>query len=427
MAVVVLIRSRFARFAMVALLADCSAGGGVSQLPIQGAEQPAQGPSTGLSPLRMSLQRFGQENLHGDGPYNILHSFSKVTGDGSNPDADLINVKGTLYGTTFVGGSYGSGTVFSITKSGVETILHSFGAPGDGINPAARLLNVNGTLYGTTTYGGAKGGGTIFSIKQDGAEKAIYNFDSTYAKRDNGYYPVAGLIDVDGILYGTTEHGGVAYCGQFLSCGTVFSVTTSGKYKVLHRFGHGYDGANPTAPLLIVNGTLYGTTSSGGRYNYNGTVFSITTTGHYRTIYDFGTNQGDAGYPAAGLIYANGLLYGTAKSEGQTGAVYSITQDGTENTIYRFAGSNGSNPVGGVIYFKKMLYGTTSTGGAYNRGTVFGVTSSGQETLLHSFRAGGGEDPQAGLISVDGTLYGTTFGDTRFGHQGYGGVFSIKP
>jgi uncharacterized repeat protein (TIGR03803 family) len=83
--------------------------------------------------------------------------------------------------------------------------------------------------------------------------------------------------------------------------------------------------------------------------------------------------------------------------------------------------------LGRAVRRKKMLYGTTSTGGAYNRGTVFGVTSSGQETLLHSFRAGGGEDPQAGLISVDGTLYGTTFGDTRFGHQGYGGVFSIKP
>ncbi|MGA8533730.1 MAG: choice-of-anchor tandem repeat GloVer-containing protein, partial [Candidatus Tumulicola sp.] len=133
--------------------------------------------------------------------------------------------------------------------------------------------------------------------------------------------------------------------------------------------------------------------------------------------------------PAAGLVNANGLLYGTAKGDGQSGAVYSITPDGTEKTLYTFpiSGKNGSNPIGGVIYFKRALYGTTSTGGAHNVGTIFSVTTSGEETVIHSFRAGGGEDPQAGLISVDGTLYGTTFGDTRFGHQGYGGVFSLEP
>ncbi len=33
-----------------------------------------------------------------------------------NPDADLINVNGTLYGTTLTGGSDRYGTVFSITN-----------------------------------------------------------------------------------------------------------------------------------------------------------------------------------------------------------------------------------------------------------------------------------------------------------------------
>ncbi|MGA8535186.1 MAG: choice-of-anchor tandem repeat GloVer-containing protein, partial [Candidatus Tumulicola sp.] len=248
-------------------------------------------------PLSLSPQGFSPQHSHAETAYNILHSFSKQPEDGSNPAADLIEVRGVLYGTTTTGGSLRYGTVFSITKSGEETVLHSFGGSGDGANPSARLLNVNGVLYGTTADGGTKGGGTVFSTKLDGTEKTIYNFDSTYGKRDNGYGPVAGLIDVDGVLYGTTQHGGASYCGMFLSCGTVFSMTTGGKLKVLHRFGHGYDGAEPLAPLLNVNGTLYGTTSSGGRNNYNGTVFSITTAGQYRTIYNFGTNQGDAGYP----------------------------------------------------------------------------------------------------------------------------------
>ncbi|MGA8532801.1 MAG: choice-of-anchor tandem repeat GloVer-containing protein [Candidatus Tumulicola sp.] len=374
--------------------------------------------------LSDSPQGFASQQSLGQQAYNILHEFGVSPDDGKNPSADLINVKGTLYGTTLGGGSHIYGTVFKITKTGQETVLHSFGAPGDGVNPAARLLNVNGTLYGTTASGGSKGGGTVFSIKLDGTEKIIYDFDSTYGKRDNGYGAVAGLIDVDGTLYGTTEHGGVAYCGMFLSCGTVFSITMSGKYKVLHRFGHGYDGANPKAALLDVNGTLYGTTSSGGRYNYNGTVFSITTTGQYRTVYNFGTSQGDGGYPAAALINVNGTLYGTAAGEGRNGAVFSITTDGTEKTIYNFAGSNGSNPVADLVYVKGVLYGTTAMGGKYNVGTVFGVTTSGEEILLHSFHAGGGENPQAGLLEVDGTLYGTTYGIVRNNH---GNVFSLKP
>jgi uncharacterized repeat protein (TIGR03803 family) len=86
--------------------------------------------------------------------------------------ADLINVEGTLYGTTVIGGascgSYhitGCGVVFSITPSGNETVLHNFGSKGDGAYPGAALLDVNGTLYGTTVNGGANGDGTVFSIK----------------------------------------------------------------------------------------------------------------------------------------------------------------------------------------------------------------------------------------------------------------------
>jgi uncharacterized repeat protein (TIGR03803 family) len=43
-------------------------------------------------------------------------------------------------------------------------VLHSFGSSGDGARPYAGLINVNGTLYGTTLEGGANGDGTIFSI-----------------------------------------------------------------------------------------------------------------------------------------------------------------------------------------------------------------------------------------------------------------------
>ena len=79
--------------------------------------------------------------------------------------APLIEIKAMLYCTTSAGGAYGGGTVFSITPSGTEKVLHSFGAKGDGAKPIAGLIDVDGTLYGTTEYGGTHGSGTVFALK----------------------------------------------------------------------------------------------------------------------------------------------------------------------------------------------------------------------------------------------------------------------
>ena len=60
-----------------------------------------------------------------------------------------------------------------------------------------------------------------------------------------------------------------------MATGTVFSITTAGKEKVLHSFGGGTDGVGPFAGLIDVKGTLYGTTEQGGAYFY-GAVFALT-------------------------------------------------------------------------------------------------------------------------------------------------------
>ena len=45
---------------------------------------------------------------------------------------------------------------------------------------------------------------------------------------------------------------------------------------MIYSFRGSVDGAWPLAPLIAVNGILYGTATSGGAHE-NGTVFSITT------------------------------------------------------------------------------------------------------------------------------------------------------
>ena len=74
-------------------------------------------------------------------------------------------MKGTLYGTTEGGGTYGKGTVFSMSLTGSdEKVLHSFGHGSDGSTPLAGLIDVNGTLYGTISAGGKHGDGTVFAL-----------------------------------------------------------------------------------------------------------------------------------------------------------------------------------------------------------------------------------------------------------------------
>lgn len=86
--------------------------------------------------------------------------------------------------------------------------------------------------------------------------------------------------------------------------------------KVLHVFGKGADGFYSVAPLIAVNGVLYGTTPFGGSTG-RGTVFSITTTGTERVVYNF-LGGSDGSYPLASLIAVNGVLYARRRTAAPT-------------------------------------------------------------------------------------------------------------
>ncbi len=250
-------------------------------------------------------------SIRESGKETVLHRFKGGSTDGIQPVAPILNVNGTLYGTTYGGGAKGkNGTVFAITISGKETVLYSFKGPPDGAHPVAPLLNVNGTLWGTTTGGGAKGNGTVFAISQSGTETVRYSFKGG---RADGQNPYGGLTNVRGKLYGTTDGGG-AHCINYVACGTVFSITTSGNESVLYSFQGGKDGQNPEAGLVYREGKLYGTTAGGGGgYTSkpgNGIAFAVTPSGAETVLHRFGYRH-DGAAPQAALLDVNGTLYGT--------------------------------------------------------------------------------------------------------------------
>jgi uncharacterized repeat protein (TIGR03803 family) len=101
-----------------------------------------------------------------------------------------MDTAGNLYGTTLYGGTSGVGTVFELSPSGTETVLHNFAASHtDGYYPYAGLLrDTTGNLYGTAQSGGAKGLGTVFKLSPNGTETLLYSFCVLAACAD-GYHP----------------------------------------------------------------------------------------------------------------------------------------------------------------------------------------------------------------------------------------------
>jgi len=306
------------------------------------------------------------------GTLTQLYAFrGKARKDGAFPKAPLTDANGTLYGSTVAGGSVARGTVYSITPSGAEKVLHSFtGPPSDGIAPAAGLVNVDGTLYGTTTEGGAYGDGTLYSITPSGTETVLYSFAA-------GGSPTNGaLLNVDGTLYGTAGGG---------CCGVVYAVAPSGKVNVLYAFGGSPDGRGPDGGLISVNGKLYGVTEHGGTgkcKNGCGTVFAITTSGKETIVYSFQSSKkkDTATYPYGTLTVANGILYGAAQDNfyddyTTTRVIYAVTSSGSEKVVHQFDNSSGGeSPVGLLTNIKGTLYGATFEGGGEcSCGTVFAL------------------------------------------------------
>jgi uncharacterized repeat protein (TIGR03803 family) len=154
--------------------------------------------------------------------------------------------------------------------------------------------------------------------------------------------------------------------------------------------------------------------------------------------------------PSAGLISeAQGNLYGSTSEGGafQHGTAFKLTPPPAgqttwkETVLHAFGGvrADGKGPLAALLADASgSLYGTTTIGGANNRGTVFKLTPPPMgkiewtESVLYSFAprsTGDGFAPAASLImDTSGNLYGTTSegGDTTCG-GGCGTVFKLAP
>jgi uncharacterized repeat protein (TIGR03803 family) len=301
--------------------------------------------------------------LSPDGKETVLYQFKGGTTDGLNPGFNVaLDGAGNIYGVTSLGGADNQGTVFKLTPSGQESILHSFTDGADGASPTGIAIDSMGNLYGTTFAGGAGSRtdvqeGVVFKIDTAGNFSVLYSF----AGLSDGGNPDGGVtLDSAGNLYGTTYSGG-------LGAGVVFKVDATGAYSVLHAFSVSTDGGDPTSVTLDSAGNLYGTCAGYGP-NGGGTVFKVDTVGSFSVVYAFTVGKG-TGNPTGVVIDKAGNLYGSISSNDfycpgtpdSCGLVYRIDPSGSETVLYSFTGrADGAGPGRMTLDATGHIYGTAA-------------------------------------------------------------------
>jgi uncharacterized repeat protein (TIGR03803 family) len=202
------------------------------------------------------------------------------------------------------------GNVFRLapTRTGgvagwTETSIHNFSSAGtDGIIPYAGLaIDSSGSLYGTTYQGGTGLLGTVFRLTPPAAgnpavsgtpvssgwtETILHNFGSTHGF-DDGVMPISGVIlDAQGNIYGTTAVSNLKF-GTVFKLAKPSSANAKWTETILYEFqGKSADGGEPKAALSMDNkGRLYGSTSGSFEANPMGQVYQDTNVGNLGTVF----------------------------------------------------------------------------------------------------------------------------------------------
>jgi uncharacterized repeat protein (TIGR03803 family) len=226
---------------------------------------------------------------------------------------------GNLYSTSQLGGTFAKGVVFRLTPAGQVTVIHSFDGTNGGIPRSGLTLGTDGYLYGTTCQGGLYNDGTIFKIATSGGSSysVVHDFNA-----GDGYCPlVVPVQGRDGNFYGTTSESEPG-------SGTVYKMTPAGVLSSLHVFNQSEskDGGTPMGIILGADGNFYGTTDTGGATD-SGTVYRITPSGGFTLLHSFTVPSGaDGSRPRGTILQArDGNLYGT---EWDGFHIYKITPAG---------------------------------------------------------------------------------------------------
>jgi uncharacterized repeat protein (TIGR03803 family) len=328
---------------------------------------------------------------------------------GSQPDTrPVLGPGNAAYGMTYDGGLYGNGVIYRFDlRSHQYTVLHTFssvdsnGNNEDGAIPGVALTaGPDGVFYGVASYGGQNGNGTVFKVSASGEFTVLHSFSALDASAHNvdGANPLRTVvIGYDGNLYGTTRLGGQNDCLFTHGCGVTWMIDGKGNFKVVHQFTA--DEGHAASLTQGMDGYFYGC----------------------------------AVWPATSLPLGplpSGILYRMDPSGRGFQVLHSFSQ----------TDANGENQDGADCYEPLVetkpgvFYGAASNGGTNGTGVVFSYSlwNRGAVDIVHNFSAVNaagenwdGANPYARLTPApNGTLYSTA---SYGGADGNGVVYRIGP
>ena len=342
-------------------------------------------------------------------------------------------------------GEFGKGAILRVSPTGVFSVLYSFcaqrGCP-DGSIPSTPILGSDGNFYGTTATGGNRfDGGTVYKMTPDGQLTTLYSFCTTNQCPD-GAEPSPLIQATDGNFYGMTIGAALQ------DSGTLFRISPTGDFKVLHYFCSAVncaDGYEQSVPIQGIDGNLYGTALLGGAHNA-GVLYQLTLAGKYTVLYNFCslTNCADGGGPLQLMQDTKGNFFGTTEGGGKSrgslvsgyGTVFEFTSTHQYIVLNTFDYVHGT-PFSGLRQASDgNFYGTTQGNSQVNGGTVYQITPKGQVTFLNVFgnscALDSGYIPAGPLFqATNGAVYGATSygnsaGDCDPNGVGYGTLYSVS-
>ncbi len=334
------------------------------------------------------------------------------------------------------GGAASAGQLFVLVPANgtwTKTVVHKFdgatvATDGTGPNPNM-VADGRGNVWGTTSQGGANNTGTVFELVRPATATGAWTY-RVAASLPAFYESPTGSVNLAfdrfGNLFGTSAIG----CSVD-ACGSVFEVPAAtlkggtAPAKVLLNLPRNL-GSPPSGLTIDPAGNLYGTTTGSGVNSYAyGTVWEVSPGAKgkpysFQVIHSFCSildsyNYCVDGYkPIGGVVYSKGVLYGTTTYDGGS---YTVTNPGSGQKQLEV--SNGlifsmTPPTAGGAWSFTPLHALHDFIG-YNKG--------GPDFDVHYPISGGAISSTGGVVFsvADGGILGTQ-SDVI-----YGGVFSVDP
>jgi hypothetical protein len=250
--------------------------------------------------------------------------------------------------------------IFSLNAGGSVAAYPFNGATQGG---AGKLVaSPDGRLY---SFFGKAGATPVFTrVTYQGSEVPLYSLSAAQG------LPYSLFLSVDGNFYGISLMNNTTEAGIFrLTAGGSFSWVApsfpTGKYGVYYNIG----------VMQAGNGKFYGTLPQGGTSNA-GSIYEATQDGKIQTIHEF--SQLNLGIPESLLEASDGMLYGTARGQYNSGfngysSIFRLNPyTGEFATIFNFVNqAQGECECYLTQGTDGKLYGVSSNAGTYGLGTVF--------------------------------------------------------